>query len=99
MIAVHGTRLLSAALYADKYFVVQIKDTVGRLNLLESQLAIAELAVRRGRRLDECTHMVARDASERGMERSKGSQLKGWIESPNALRWRLDRHYAAPLPR
>jgi hypothetical protein len=23
------------------------------------------------------------------MERSKGSRLKGWIESPNALRWRL----------
>jgi hypothetical protein len=23
------------------------------------------------------------------MGRSKGSQLKGWIESPNALRWRL----------
>jgi hypothetical protein len=23
------------------------------------------------------------------MGRSKGSRLKGWIESPNALRWRL----------
>lgn len=23
------------------------------------------------------------------MERSNGSRLKGWIESPNALRWRL----------
>jgi hypothetical protein len=23
------------------------------------------------------------------MERSKGSRLKGWVESPNALRWRL----------
>jgi hypothetical protein len=23
------------------------------------------------------------------MERSKESRLKGWIESPNALRWRL----------
>jgi hypothetical protein len=23
------------------------------------------------------------------MERSKGPRLKGWIESPNALRWRL----------
>jgi hypothetical protein len=23
------------------------------------------------------------------MEHSKGSRLKGWIESPNALRWRL----------
>jgi hypothetical protein len=23
------------------------------------------------------------------MERSKGFRLKGWIESPNALRWRL----------
>jgi hypothetical protein len=23
------------------------------------------------------------------MERPKGSQLKGWIESPDALRWRL----------
>jgi hypothetical protein len=27
------------------------------------------------------------------MERSKGSRLKGWIESPNALRWRLDRYW------
>jgi hypothetical protein len=26
------------------------------------------------------------------MERSKGSRLKRWIESPNALRWRLDRY-------
>jgi hypothetical protein len=25
--------------------------------------------------------------------------LKGWIEGPNALRWRLDRNYVAPLPR
>jgi hypothetical protein len=33
------------------------------------------------------------------MGRSKGSRLKGWIESPNALRWRLDLYYAAPLPR
>jgi hypothetical protein len=34
-----------------------------------------------------------------GTGHSKGSRLKGWIESPNALRWRLDRDYAAPLPR
>jgi len=34
-----------------------------------------------------------------GTGRSKGSRLKGWIEGPNALRWRLDRNYAAPLPR
>jgi len=34
-----------------------------------------------------------------GMGRSKGSRLKGWIENPNALRWRLDYYYAAPLPR
>jgi hypothetical protein len=32
------------------------------------------------------------------MERSKGFRLKGWIESPNALRWRLDPYEAAPLP-
>ena len=31
----------------------------------------------------------ARDARSDGMGRSKGSQLNGWIESPNALRWRL----------
>jgi hypothetical protein len=31
------------------------------------------------------------------MEHSKGSQLKGWIESQNALRWRLDRYEAARL--
>jgi hypothetical protein len=29
------------------------------------------------------------------MERSKGSRLKGWIESPNALRWRLDQFNTA----
>jgi hypothetical protein len=34
-----------------------------------------------------------------GMRRSKGSRLKGWIESSNALRWRLDQYYAAPLLR
>jgi hypothetical protein len=34
-----------------------------------------------------------------GTGRSKGSRLKGWIESPNALRWRLDQYYAVPLLR
>jgi hypothetical protein len=33
------------------------------------------------------------------MGRSKGSRLKGCIENPNALRWRFDQYYAAPLPR
>jgi hypothetical protein len=33
------------------------------------------------------------------MGRSKGSRLKGWIESPNALRWRLDQYEAARLRR
>ena len=33
------------------------------------------------------------------MERSKASRLKGWIESPNALRWRLDQYNAARLRR
>ena len=31
------------------------------------------------------------------MERSKGSRLEGWIESPNALRWRLGEYEAARL--
>jgi hypothetical protein len=31
----------------------------------------------------------ARDARSETMERPKGARLKGWIESPNALRWRF----------
>jgi hypothetical protein len=33
----------------------------------------------------------ARDARSEAMERSKGFRLNGYIESPNALRWRLGR--------
>jgi hypothetical protein len=55
----HGTRLLTAALYADDYLSVQIKGTVGWLNQLEPQLTTAFVATRRGRRLDESAHMIS----------------------------------------
>ena len=45
VVMVHGTRLLAAAFYADEYLVVQIKSTIGRLNLLKSQLATTDIAV------------------------------------------------------
>ena len=44
-VTAHGTRLLTAALYADKYLAVQIKAAVGSLNQFKSQLATAEVAV------------------------------------------------------
>ena len=42
----NGTRLLTATLYANEYLAVQIKGAIGRLNLLESQLATTEFAAR-----------------------------------------------------
>ena len=45
VIMAHGTRLLTAALDADEYLIVQIKSAIGRLNLLESQIATTEVAV------------------------------------------------------
>ena len=72
----HDVRLLMTAVYADEYFVVQIKRTVGWLikfavgwlNRFEPQLATAELAARRGRRLDGCAcdFLSFDNASDRG---------------------------------
>ena len=45
--------MLTSALRADQYLDVQIKCVVGALNLLESQLATAPIAVRRGRWLNK----------------------------------------------
>ena len=50
--------------------------------------------MRRGRRLDEGTHAISFSPEmprSEGMDCLKGPRLKGWIESPNALRWRLGR--------
>src|ERR1035437_54753 len=64
----HDVRLLMTAVYADEYLVVQIKRkvgwlnikrTVGWLNQFEPQFATAELAARRGRRLDEGAHVIS----------------------------------------
>ena len=48
--------MFTSALRADQYLVVQIKCVVGALNLLESQLATALVAVRRGWWLNKGTH-------------------------------------------
>jgi hypothetical protein len=48
--------MLTSALRADQYLDVQIKCVVGALNLLESQLATAPVAVRRGWWLNKGTH-------------------------------------------
>src|ERR1035441_8300448 len=48
--------MFKSALRADQYLDVQIKGVVGALNLLESQLATALVAVRRGWWLNKGTH-------------------------------------------
>ena len=48
--------MFTSALRADQYLDVQIKGVVGALNLLESQLATALVAVRRGWWLNKGTH-------------------------------------------
>src|ERR1019366_7229260 len=53
---VNCTRMFTSALRADQYLDVQIKCVVGALNLLESQLATALVAVRRGWWLNKGTH-------------------------------------------
>src|SRR5674476_671352 len=55
----HDVRLLMTAVYADEYLVLQIKFAVGWLNQFEPQLATAEVAARRGRRLDEGAHVIS----------------------------------------
>ena len=48
--------MFTSALRADQYLDVQIKCVVGALNLLESQLTTALVAVRRGWWLNKGTH-------------------------------------------
>jgi hypothetical protein len=48
--------MFTSALRADQYLDAQIKCVVGALNLLESQLATALVAVRRGWWLNKGTH-------------------------------------------
>src|SRR5450759_696221 len=48
--------MFTSALRADQYLVVQIKCVVGALKLLESQLATALVAARRGWWLNKGTH-------------------------------------------
>ena len=59
VVTANGTRLLTATLYANEYLAVQIKGAIGRLNLLESQLATAKGAARRGRRLHKSAHKIS----------------------------------------
>ena len=58
-IMIHCARLLTATLHADEYLAIQLKGTVSWLNLLEPQLSIAEIAARRGRRLNEGAHIIS----------------------------------------
>jgi hypothetical protein len=48
--------MFTSALRAGQYLVVQIKCIVGALNLLESQMATALAAARRGWWLNKDTH-------------------------------------------
>jgi len=55
----HDVQLLMTAIYADGYLIFQIKGMIGWLNQFQPQLATAEVAARRGRRLDEGAHMIS----------------------------------------
>jgi hypothetical protein len=55
----HCVRLLTTAFCTDEYLVLQVKHTVGLLNLLEQQLTTAVVAMRRGRRLAEGAHGIS----------------------------------------
>ena len=59
MVVNHHIRLLMSAFCADEYLGIQFEDRVGRLNQLEPQFAIAEVAVHRGWRLDKVTHVIS----------------------------------------
>jgi len=59
MVVNHYVRLLMPAFRADEYLGIQFEDRVGRLNQLEPQFAIAEVAVQRGWRLDKVTHVIS----------------------------------------
>ena len=59
MVVNYHMRLLMPAFCADEYLGIQFEDRVGRLNQLEPQFAIAEVAVQRGWRLDKVTHVIS----------------------------------------
>ena len=59
MIVSYHMRSLMPAFCADEYLGIQFEDRVGGLNQLEPQFAIAEVAVQRGWRLDEVTHVIS----------------------------------------
>jgi hypothetical protein len=55
----YDVRLFMTALYANEYLFLQIKFAVDWLSPFESELATAQLATRRGRRLDEGAHVMS----------------------------------------
>jgi len=69
----HDVRLLMTAVYTYEYLVLQIKFAVDWLSPFEPQLATAELAARRGRRLDEGAHVISFRPTCFG-ERERGAQ-------------------------
>src|SRR5665213_1754541 len=80
----HDVRLLMTAVYTDEYLVLQIKFAVGWLNQLEPQLATAELAARRWRRLSNGAHGISFrptcfGASQWGAQ--KGPNLKAGLKA------------------
>ena len=79
MVMFHDVRLLMTAVYADEYLIVRIKFAFGWLNQFEPQLATAEVAARRGRRLNEGAHMISFRPTRFG-RRGNGMLLKALLE-------------------
>jgi hypothetical protein len=47
------------AFCTDEYLALEIKGEAGSLNKLEQQFTTTKVAARRGRRLDECAHVLS----------------------------------------
>ena len=59
VVVTHHVQPLPSARDADENLVLQFKGSLGSFDLLKSQLATAEVAMRRGRRLNEGAHIIS----------------------------------------
>src|SRR5674476_808235 len=83
--------MFTSALRADQYLDAQIKCVVGALNLLESQLATALVAVRRGWWLNKGTHErlipTAPNIDSLGDSQIRESLTRCWLLKEEQHRW------------
>jgi hypothetical protein len=104
-VAIHPARMQAAAFSANEYRDDDIEDGIVRLNPIEPEFAVAELAVQGRRGLDEVMHMpppFVRHRSQRLRGTLKGAPINMRSRrKPDALVWRgdCDKRWNLPAPK